>query len=99
MTPNTPMVNPVKQMQQYRDFPNNTCPASRHVQMIAEGLYTTGAYPLLQDDPQHCASSIASVVSGLYQARSFLLSLGYSWSVNIDGDIEWKKDAQGIDPV
>jgi hypothetical protein len=89
----------VKGMYKFRNFPDNTCPASRHVQMIAEGLYTTGAYPLLQDDPQHCATSIASVVSSLYQARSFLLSLGYSWSVNIDGDIEWKKDAQEIDPV
>jgi hypothetical protein len=89
----------LSQMQRYREFPHNTCPASRHVQMIAEELYTMGAYPLLQDDPQHCASSIASVVSSLYQARSFLLSLGYSWSTKIDGDIEWKKDAQEIDPV
>ena len=89
----------VSQMQQAREFPVNTCPASRHVQMIAEELYTMGAYPLLQDDPHHCAESIASVVSSLYQARSFLLSLGYSWSVNVDGDIEWKKDAQEIDPV
>jgi hypothetical protein len=89
----------IERMDQFRDFPNNTCPASRHVQMIAEGLYTIGGYPMLQDDPQHCATSIASVVSSLYQTRSFLLSLGYSWSVDQDGNLEWKKDAQGIDPV
>lgn len=89
----------IDRMDSCRDFPNNTCPASRHVQMIAEGLYSIGNYPLLQDDPQHCASSIASVVSSLYQTRSFLLSLGYSWSVNEDGNLEWKKDAQGIEPV
>jgi hypothetical protein len=94
MTPNS-----LSQMQQNRKFMANTCPASRHAQLIAEQLYTTGAYSLLQDEPHHCAETIASVVSSLYQARSFLLSLGYSWSVNIDGDIEWKKDAQEIDPV
>ena len=89
----------MEQMQQAREFMVNTCPASRHAQLIAEQLYTTGDYPMLQDEPHHCAETIASVVSSLYQARSFLLSLGYSWSTNVDGDIEWKKDAQEIDPV
>lgn len=89
----------IQRMDSNRDFPNNTCPASRHVQLIAEQLYSIGSYPLLQDDPQHCAGSIASVVSSLYQTRSFLLSLGYSWSVDKDGNLEWKKDAQGIEPV
>jgi hypothetical protein len=28
----------ILRMQESRDFPNNTCPASRHVQMIAEDL-------------------------------------------------------------
>lgn len=89
----------IANMERVREFPNNTCPSSRHVQMIAEELYTTGGYPMLQDDPQHCAGSIASVVSSLYQTRSFLLSLGYSWSVDQDGNVEWKKNAQGIEPV
>ena len=95
----TPPCSSLGAMQRSRNFMNNTCPASRHAQLIAEQLYTTGAYPMLQDEPDHCAETIASVVSSLYQTRSFLLSLGYKWSVNDDGDVEWKKDAQEIDPV
>lgn len=89
----------IDNMLKFRNFPHNTCPASRHVQMMAESLNEIKDYPLLRDDPEHCAGSIASVISSLYQTRSFLLSLGYSWSTNDDGSIEWKKDAQGIDPV
>lgn len=76
-------------MQESRDFPDNTCPASRHVQTIAESLYQTGEYAMLQDEPEHCAGSIASVVSSLYQARTFLKSLGYSWRVLDNGTVEW----------
>lgn len=81
----------VAAMDQYRDFPNNTCPSSRHVQMIAEALCSGKEYPMLTEDPEHCAGSIASVVSSLYQARSFLQSLGYTWKVE-NGVAEWYKD-------
>jgi hypothetical protein len=82
----------VKHMIESRHFPDNTCPASRHVQMMAESLATSGKYPLMDDDPRHCAGSLASVVSSLYQTRSFLKSLGYTWTVNEDGIVEWKKN-------
>ncbi len=92
--------NLISNMETHRDFPNNTCPASRHVQMIAEELYNIGKYPMLLEDPKHCAGSLASVVSSLYQTRSFLLSLGYSWSVDKDGNLTWKREeAHGVDPV
>ena len=76
-------------MQESRDFPDNTCPASRHTQMVAESLFQTGEYPMLQEEPEHCAGSIASTVSSLYQARTFLKSLGYSWRVLDNGAVEW----------
>lgn len=78
----------VKSMQESRCFPDNTCPATRHLQIMAEELLQTGNYPMLQEDPSHCASSIASVVSSLYQARTFLKSLGYSWTVE-NGETKW----------
>jgi hypothetical protein len=91
---------PITDMDRFRNFPHNTCPASRHVQMIAEELYTYGSYPMLLDDPKHCAGSLASVVSSLYQTRSFLLSLGYSYEVDKDGILTWKREeTHGIDPV
>ena len=79
----------ITSMQEHRQFPDNTCPASRHTQMIAESLFQTGEYAMLQDEPEHCAGSIASVVDSLYQARSFLKSLGYSWRVLDNGKVEW----------
>lgn len=79
----------VEQMQEHRRFMENTCPASRHAQMIAESLLDHGEYAMLKDEPEHCAGTIASVVSSLYQARTFLKSLGYSWRVLDNGDVEW----------
>ena len=79
----------ISSMQRHRHFMKNTCPASRHAQTIAESLLNHGEYSMLQEDPAHCANTIASVVSSLYQARSFLKSLGYDWRVLEDGNVEW----------
>lgn len=86
----------IDRMQNSRDFGVNTCPASRHAQMIAEALSQAHSgsqlrdvYPMLEEDPEHCAASIASVVNSLYQARSFLKSLGYTWRVLDNGKAEW----------
>lgn len=87
----------IKHMQESRKFMENTCPASRHTQMIAEELHQTGEYAMLQEEPAHCAGSIASVVSSLYQARSFLKSLGYNWRVLDNGSVEWyTKEETGV---
>ena len=77
------------QMLKTRDFPNNTCPASRHVQIIAEALAETGSYPMLNEDPKHCATSMASVLSSLYAARTFLQNLGYTWKIDENGNTIW----------
>lgn len=79
----------MSQMLKYRDFPNNTCPASRHVQMMAEALAGTGSYPMFEEDPKHCAGSIASVVSNLYAARTFLDQLGYTWTTDGNNNTKW----------
>jgi hypothetical protein len=46
-----------------------TCPASRHVQLMAEGLMRSKGYPMLADEPEHCASSMLATVVNLYEAR------------------------------
>lgn len=63
------------EMDAARDFPVNTCPASRHAQMIAEALIRGKPYPMLTEDPAHCGESIAAVVTALYEARSKLKQL------------------------
>lgn len=46
-----------------------TCPASRHAQIIAEHVGARKPYPMLQEEPEHCAMSILSAVGSLYEAR------------------------------
>lgn len=46
-----------------------TCPASRHAQMIAEYVGARKPYPMLQDEPEHCAESILSAVASVYRLR------------------------------
>lgn len=46
-----------------------TCPSSRHVQMIAEIVGARKPYPLLQEEPEHCAESMLATVAALYAAR------------------------------
>lgn len=79
----------IEGMDRHRHFMENTCPASRHAQTIAEALFEQRKYPMLEEEPEHCAVTIASVVSSLYQARTFLKSLGYDWKVLDNGDVEW----------
>jgi hypothetical protein len=71
------MTSPVARMTRHREFPNNTCPASRHAAMIAERLCKGMPYPMLTEEPEHCGESIASVVADLWQARAMLHRLGY----------------------
>lgn len=53
-----------------RRFPTNTCSASRHLHLIAEGLLGKGGYPMLRDDPAHCATTMLAVLESLWQLRT-----------------------------
>lgn len=81
----------IRRMRRARRFPQNTCPASRHAQLIAEALAGGQDYPMLREEPGHVAGSIASVVADLYAARTMLDRLGYTWTVRTDGAVIWKR--------
>lgn len=53
-----------------RDFPSNTCPASRHALMIADALASGKPYAMLSEEPRHCARSIYAVIASLWELRS-----------------------------
>lgn len=53
-----------------RRFPVNTCPASRHVQIIGECLAKGGRYHMIEEEPEHVAASLLSTVASLYKART-----------------------------
>ncbi len=79
-------------------FPHKTCPASRHVHMIVEGMLDPKGSmhsDLRGYDPEHMAESIASVLEGLWRARRWM-----RWQPNIVGDHmaggEWVPDMDAI---
>ena len=55
-----------------RNFPYNTCPASRHVSMIGEFLAKGEPYPMLQEEPEYVAGSLLATVAALWEARAAL---------------------------
>jgi hypothetical protein len=60
----------LKRANDARDFPTNTCPASRHLHMIAEALIKGKPYPMLHEEPVHCGQSMLSVVTSLFELRT-----------------------------
>ena len=52
-----------------------TCPASRHVAMMADCLSTDGYYHMLSEEPLHCATGMYSVVESLWKARAEIARL------------------------
>lgn len=59
----------INHMNAARVGPHVTCGASRHVAMMAEALAVKGSYPMISEDPKHCAESLAAVVAALWDAR------------------------------
>ena len=62
----------MRRMNDARDFPANTCGASRHAAMIAEALCSGEDYPMLAEEPDHCGGSIAATVAALWECRTKL---------------------------
>lgn len=76
-------------------FPTKTCPASRHVHLIVEGLldkkHGYGAdLGNLGYEPEHLAGSIASVLEDLWKARRWMKWEGDAYAG------EWVPDMDAI---
>ncbi len=59
----------LKRLHAVEQFPTGTCPASRHVAMMGEYLIRGLPYPMLSEEPQHCAESMLHTVIALWEAR------------------------------
>jgi hypothetical protein len=53
-----------------REFPRNTDPCVRHVQIMADCLATYGRYHMFAEEPLHCAVSLFATCEALYKARN-----------------------------
>jgi len=70
--PSNTLHNLKRRVKRARRFPKNTCPASRHLHIIADQL-SRGTIPhTLLDEPRHCAISMLSVLEALWKARTQL---------------------------
>lgn len=58
----------IRRMDKARDFPANTCPASRHAQQIAEAMLKGREV----DTSAHAGESIAATVTALWETRTKL---------------------------
>lgn len=56
-------------------FPDNTCPASRHLHLMAQRLSAGKPYPMLADEPRQCAETMLAVLASLWEARTKLAKL------------------------
>ena len=52
------------------NFPENTCPSSRHVLRIGEALIKGEKYHMIDEEPEHVGMSLLSTVKSLFKART-----------------------------
>ena len=76
-----------------RQFPTNTCGASRHAEQIGVALVLGEPYPMLTEEPNYCGESILATVAALWEARTEIERLtaalhAQPGPVSMD-DVEW----------
>lgn len=69
MTDISNLTNLRRRVNRARNFPMNTCGASRHVHLMADALASGKKYWPFDDEPKHCAESLFSVLESLFKAR------------------------------
>ena len=75
MLPANKLPNLRRRVNRARRFPDNTCPASRHLHLMAERLAGKHPYPMLTEEPEHCAGTMLAVLESLWKARTELKKL------------------------
>ena len=53
----------------------HTCPASRHLEVMADTLASDESYLMLEEDPKYCAATMYSVLESLWKARKTIEKL------------------------
>lgn len=73
--PAAKLANVRRRAERARQFALNTCPASRHVHIMADAIAAGRQYHPLTDEPEYCAESLYSVLESLWKARMELAKL------------------------
>lgn len=64
--------NARRRVNRARNFPANTCAASRHLHLMADQLARGKPYAMLAEEPQECAMTMLAVVEALWKTRTEL---------------------------
>ncbi len=72
MLPANKLRNVKRRVTRARKYPDNTCPASRHLHIIADALARGERYHMIDEEPEHVAGSIYAVLESLWKARTKL---------------------------
>ena len=75
MHPSWRIPNLRRRVNRARKFPDNTCPSSRHLHIMADRLASGKEYPMFTDEPEHCAMTMYAVLESLWKARTELARL------------------------
>lgn len=73
--PATSLTDLKRRASRAKRFPDNTCPASRHMHLMAQRLAAGKPYPMLSDEPVQCAETMLAVLASLWEARTRLAKL------------------------
>jgi hypothetical protein len=71
------IANQQRRVLRARRFPDNTCPASRHLHLIADALASRGRKVPIEEcwEPEHMAGTMYAVLESLWKARTKLAKL------------------------
>ena len=70
MHPANKLSNLRRRVARARKFGVNTCPASRHLHLMALALSKGEKYFMLDEEPEHCAGTMLSVLESLWKLRT-----------------------------
>jgi len=62
--------NLLRRVERAKTFGANTGPYDRHLHMMARNLAAGRPYPMLQEEPQHCAYAMLVALECLYKFRN-----------------------------
>lgn len=82
MHPSWKIPNLRRRVNRARKFPDNTCPASRHLHIMADRLASGKQYFMFTEEPEHCAMSMYAVLEALWKARTELERLRSNTAVS-----------------
>lgn len=86
------MISAVQRARKARNFPVNTCPASRITEALGHALMKGQPYPLLEEDPKELGVCLISTAASLYEARTEIERLNQELATLLKNQLDSHQD-------